>query len=594
MPAVERIDPQRERGRRGAPIRDHASFAQGAPPRGCRCRRRRASSGERSRNRRVGRIRYSMKTVPIVEPGESMDRHAFLEQRPVADFVSWLVEHLPTLPVHLRFARSKFVPGGLDVRVDGIEDVLAHYCWRNEWLDPGTGRRVASQDWATTRSSLHRLSVLLRTSVADGDDARAGAAAREVLRWGGVHSAIPFIRSKVRRRAFCTYLQSLAPLFALAGSQKTDDLHARNVERFDAGMTKVHALFDVTGSPIYDSRVGAALAMLYELFRRDAESTGIRHELLGFPSGQARGAQIRDPGALGFARAPQFYTNQVPRACWARWQVRTGWILREVLGRTAWFDDEPQVDGVSPMAARCHAFEAALFMIGYDLRSLAHASGSGGGTAAAAVSDDMPMVRDEGGNWVPTGHPFGRVLRAYRVYRETEPAHPDPADFEQWLNEPAQAGLDDAFRRNFQAYCFPLGERELDLHERSLEEIRAIAADAEGEGDLTTANHGEPEFVAGDEREQVCFVCAGLTGYCELVETTPDARKQRLIRNGFAGTNHSAGTLMSVGRGVGRHFGLLDDRNRPTARFFGFFGAGFDDFRDRLGVDRDGRDLGPT
>ncbi|KVF78003.1 hypothetical protein WS75_06930 [Burkholderia sp. FL-7-2-10-S1-D7] len=507
-----------------------------------------------------------------------MDRNAFLEGRPVAEFVTWLVEHLPTLPVRLRFAGSRFVPGGLDVRVDGIKNVLAHYCWRSAWIDPDTGQRIESQNWETTRASLQRLGIMLRASVVSGDDGRAGAAAREVLRWGGVSSAISFIQSKVRQRTFCAYLQSLAPLFALDGSQKTDDLHARNVERFDAGMTKVHALFDMTGSPIYDSRVGAALAMLYELFRRDAERIGIRHDLLGFPSGQARGAQVRDPGDLGLARAPQFYTNRVPRACWARWQVRAGWIIRAVLERTTLFADEPHVDGTNPIQARCHAFEAALFMIGYDIRSLTGGDG-------IVVPDDASTAPGEGGNWVPAGHPFSRVLSTYRAYRETEPANPDAEDFKRWLGAPEHAALYRAFRRNFRNYSYPFDEREFDLHVRSLKEIQSIENGSD-QG-LLVANNGEPEFVAGAERVQVCLVCAGLAGYCMLIETTPDARRQRLIKTGFAGTNNSADTLMFVGRVVGRHFGLLDKRNRPTARFFSFFGEGFDDFRDRLGVDRD-------
>ncbi|RQS71938.1 hypothetical protein DID96_11635 [Burkholderia sp. Bp8963] len=524
-----------------------------------------------------------------------MDRKAFLEQSHVAEFVTWLVEHLPTLPVHLRFASSKFVPGGLDIRVNGIEAVLAQYCWRSAWIDPDTERRIESQDWETTRATLQRLSVMLREAVAKGDDERAGAVAREILRWGGVFSAIPFIESKVRQRAFCAYLKSLAPLFALDGSQTTDDLHARNVERFDAGLTKVHALFDTTGSPIYDSRVGAALAMLYELFRRDAERIGVRYDPLGFPSGQARGAQIRNPGDLGFAAAPQFYTNQMPRERWAGWQVRAGWIIRAVLERKALFASEPHVDGADLIAAQCHAFEAALFMIGYDIRSVA-GSGSGVGEGGAIViPDDAPMVPGEGGNFVPTGHPFSKVLGAYCAYRETEPANPDADSFRQWLNAPTHALLYSAFIKNFRAYCFPFGEREFNLHERSLEEIRSIegSGNSNGKGDLIAANYGEPEFVAGDEREQVCLVCAGLAGYCELAETAAGARTQRLIKSGYAGTPKSAATLLSVGRGVGRHFGLLDEQDRPTALFFHFFGDGFDDFRNRMGVDRDGRDLGP-
>jgi hypothetical protein len=51
--------------------------------------------------------------------------------------------------------------------------------------------------------------------------------------------------------------------------------------------------------------------------------------------------------------------------------------------------------------------------------------------------------------------------------------------------------------------------------------------------------------------------------------------------------------LLSTGRSFGRHFGLLDKRNQPTPLFHSFYGDGFEYFRNRLGVDRDGRDTDP-
>ncbi|WP_206132815.1 hypothetical protein [Burkholderia sp. Se-20378] len=517
-----------------------------------------------------------------------MNRHDFVAQRPVADFVTWLAEHLPTLPVHLRFARSKFVPGGLDRRVNGIEAVLANYCWNSAWIDPDTRRRIDSHDWPTTRASLRQLSILLRAAVASGDDDRAGAVAREILRWGGVFGAIPFIESKVRNRTFCAYLQSLELLFALDGPQTTNDLHARNIARFDAGLTKIHALLDTTGSPIYDSRVGAALAMLYEQFRHEAGRAGVQYAPLGFPSGQARGDQIRDPGDLGFAAAPQFYTRRVPAECWARWQVCAGWIIRAVLERTTLFADEPHGDDASSIAARCHAFEAALFMIGYDIRSVT--DGDRGGDVGRPKGEPTVFVRRR--NWVPTGHPFKDTLSTYREHREDGPEIHDANAFRQWLDRPEYATLYKKFRKNFRSYTYPFGERELNLYDRSLKEIKEISDG--GETGLYTANYGEREFIPGDERAQVLLVDAGLTGYCYLADTTREARKHRLIAGGLAGTENSAETLMYVGRSVGRHFRLLDEQDHPTALFFQFFGEGFDDFRQRLRVDRNGRDLGAS
>lgn len=515
-----------------------------------------------------------------------MDRKSFLAQPGVMAFVAWLAERLPTLPVRLRFARSKFVPRGIDTSVSGIEAVLAQYRWRAHWCDPRTGKPVESDDWATTRESLERLGTWLRESVANGDELAAGAAAHEVLRWGGVRGAIPFIESKVRQNAWCVYLKELAPRFALDGEQTLEALHEGNVQRFDSGLTKIHSLLDATGSPIYDSRVGAALAMLYELFRHDAERRGVRHDWLGFPSGQPRGRQIRDPGELGYMASPQFHTPAVKREVWARWQLSAGWIIRATLDRTALFAAEPAGETMSHIAMRCHAFEAALFMIGYDLRSLpddADAVRVGANAHNAAPTPRTNL------NWVPAGHTLPTVLMAYREFRETLPADHGVASLKQWLEKLPQADRYASFRTSFSSYRYPLRETELNLVDRTLKDVQAIAQG--GVMGLDVLTYGELEFVAGDEREQVCFVDAGLAGYCQLISSGPEPSNVRLVRKQFAGTEQSANTLLSVGRSVGRHFGLLDEKNWPTELFHRFYGDGFDYFRNRLGVGRDGQDL---
>ncbi|WP_248554839.1 hypothetical protein [Paraburkholderia terrae] len=496
-------------------------------------------------------------------------------------FVAWLVERLPGLKVRLQFPHSKFVPGGIDAIALGIEDVLTHYRWSATWIDSRTGDNVDSCDWASTRRALERLSAWLRESVANGDELAARAAALAVLRWGGVRGAIPFIERKVRKSAWCAYLNELAPLFVLDGDQTLDALNARKVERFDSGLTKIHALLDVTGSPIYDSRVGAALAMLYEMFRREKGLAKEPPVAARFPSGQARGRQIRNPGDLGlnYAASPQFYTQQVSHADWARWQLRAGWIIRAVLERTTLFANAYEDETARDIATRCHAFEAALFMVGYDLRSLAD-----GEPPIIDGPDGPPLVPEEGGNWVPTSHPFRDVLSAYRAYRETQPADFAMNAFKEWLNGSLATEFYTTFAKNFTSYRYPLGEREFDLVSRSMEDIRLIEAGQE-QG-LYVAYNGEREFIAGDEREQVCLVCAGLTGYCYTSERTADARAERLICTGFAGTENAANTLLTVGRAVGRHFGLLDGNNQPTEFFGRFFSDGFSDFRDRLRGDR--------
>jgi hypothetical protein len=198
--------------------------------------------------------------------------------------------------------------------------------------------------------------------------------------------------------------------------------------------------------------------------------------------------------------------------------------------------------------------------------------------------------------WVPTGHVFNTALKAYLEYREVS-ANSGLDEFEQWLATPPQAVRYQAMAGNFTSYRYPLGERELNITCRSLKDVRLIESGVE-EG-LYLANNGEREFIEADERQQVCLVCAGLAGYCQLINSCvvgvsdANARIKRLVDKGFAGKESTANLLLTTGRSVGRHFGLLDERNWPTEFFHRFFGDGFEYFRNRLGVDRDGRDLDP-
>lgn len=290
-----------------------------------------------------------------------MNREDFLKQKHVDGFAEWLAKRLSILPFRLRVIDSRFVPGGIHADVTGIEAALARYSWNAKWTDRRSGKDIVSCDWPSTRASLGRLSDWLRESVQSGDELATRDAARAVLEWGGVRGALPFIKALSDSQRLCSYLQALAPLFDLVGNHDEADLNERNVLRFDAGLTKIHALLDRSGSPIYDSRVGAAMAMLYRLFQ--TETPALADSQMRFPCGAPRGQQIRNPGKLGFMPAPEFHRN-VSEVEWARWQLRTGWIIREVLSRTSLFASEADI------ASRCHAFEAALFTIGYDLRCM--------------------------------------------------------------------------------------------------------------------------------------------------------------------------------------------------------------------------------
>ena len=486
-----------------------------------------------------------------------MKREQFLAQTEVESFIAWLAANLPTLTFKLRFKASKFVPGGLTADVQGIEQVLEHYRWKASWQDTHQSS-VDSQTWAETQCSLGQLREWLTSAVKKGDEQQALKACLQILRWGGVRGAIPFLHRLAAKGELSSYLKKMGGLMSLDGDNDLNDLDAISVERFDAGLTKIHALLDASGSPIYDSRVGAARGMLYLLFRQQWTESG--KSSLAFPSGAARGSQIRNPGAfLNGLGAPQF--SAIDYAEWARWQVRLGWIIRALLERTGWFSNQ----GALP--ARCHAFEASLFMLGYDLRCFGLTPVTD--PKAAVLEIDAQKNEREGTGWVPTGHPFSQVLKDYLAFRRSG-AIDNKATFVEWLLTNPR-GENPLTRATALGYCFSFTIAEFDLFGRSIEELERIVAGGKDGLCAALATPTLAPFTLGEERVSVCLVDVLITGNAYQRAITEKERTDYLLSAGYAGTENAAKTLMALGRNVGKHFGLLDAQHLPRALFEQFF-----------------------
>lgn len=501
-----------------------------------------------------------------------MNKNEFLQDEDVSRFVDWLVASLPKRAFRLRFSASRFVPGGLNADVVGLEQVLNRYVWRAAWSD--NGEAVRSEDWNTTRNSLHRLRGKLLGALADGESDAMLAACFSVLDWGGVSSARPFLRRKAAHGQLIPYLRGVQEMLALDSGKEIEAIDGGVIERYDAGLTKIHALLDTSGLPIYDSRVGAAISMLYALYRAEAGAdTPLPTSALRFPTGSARGVQIRNPSALAarFPAAPQFYTSMVPDTSWAQNQVRLGWILREVLARTDWFAH----DGAD-LSARCHAFEAALFMLGYDLRCFTD--------GALAPLADMETPRRAPTGWVPTSHTFSTVFSLYADYRQELGARgvlyddAQGAGFVEWWMQRPGHPAEGALR----AYCFPLAATEFDLYERPLDDIVALR-DAFDAGDTALIAGFLGDFaIQADERRHVCLIDAWCVGYLRRKGFNGVHSAEILIAAGFAGTANAAQTLCQVGGNVGRYLKLLDVENQPSQLFHDYFADKLDDLAEQL------------
>jgi hypothetical protein len=310
-----------------------------------------------------------------------MTKASFLADENVDDFVNWLANpsegdfpvirpghaegkkpfSLLTFPICLNIKKSRFVPKGVKEQVKGIEGVLSHYTWKSAGMHKG--------DWSETKTRLTALSVALRAAVGRSHSDTLNAC-RDILKWGGNRNskvgAWPFLAGMATAETLCQYMTVTGASFSLA----TARLSALTppVGLMNAMLTKVHALYALDGLPIYDSRVAAAIASLVEMWRVDTGKSGTPlPPALAFPATAASRTVLRlfpnadHPGVMVYG-APGIITQ------WSSAKVRLGWVMESVLNKLpGLFSDCCKTPS---LADRMHAFEASLFMIGYDVTCL--------------------------------------------------------------------------------------------------------------------------------------------------------------------------------------------------------------------------------
>jgi hypothetical protein len=282
-----------------------------------------------------------------------------------AAFAAYLAEFLPAMQLRLKIPRAARFCGGVDGTFSGIEAVVAAYDWKARWIE-ADGSTIVSQDWASTKLSLARLRRRLRQAAFDpaatNDDFLAAAGA--VLAWGGdrnaAHGAMKFLRDRAAENDLKSYLLQATDALRLDRGEPTK---LGVVREMNSMLSKVHALLADDGLPIYDSRVAFSIAMLAERYGR-VKGLNALPEILRFPTFDAKrhvAAAIAYP--LGEKRI--YYTAANRHAEWSRATWTLGRLIRQVLG-----DNPKLLAAEGDLLARCHAFEAALFMLGYDARCL--------------------------------------------------------------------------------------------------------------------------------------------------------------------------------------------------------------------------------
>ena len=491
-----------------------------------------------------------------------MKKQEFLAQAVVTQFVDWLVDYLPRMNIYLRLKRSAFVRQSVNSHIVGLHNVIEYYQWKSSWGNPVTHQEVLSDDWLTTKQSLAQLRLLLNSSLKNQQQQLALDACLAVLEWGGVlqknKGAAPFLQVLAQQGNLLNYLEQTSRLLGLNKQQDLAQLNNTSIERYDAGLTKIFAILDDAGSPIYDSRVAATASYLSaQFFKLHPDFVQDRH-FLNFPTSAARGEQIRQPERLGqgFLPTPYLYA-QGQSAVWAQYQCKLGWIMQAVLERTSWFETELY------LAARCHALEACFFMVGYDLRGLYQnpiVAPVVNSNHAQTPQAEIDLVIPTATNWVPTVHNFTNTISDYLTFRRLYQGNHYEADFIQRLMQVRNIAHNAA-----SAYCYPLRPQEFNLWHCPIEDLEVIVLG--GREALERALVTHPFELR--RRQLVCLMNAFLVG--QLNGLTLQEKRQQLVDAGCAGTANAAQAILSVGRNVGRHFGLLNG-DQPTAYYQQFFG----------------------
>jgi hypothetical protein len=290
-----------------------------------------------------------------------MDRNAFNASPAVIAFTTWLADRGRTLSICLNIKSSRFVPGGIRAELTGLNALLPHYRWRTPDSKKG--------DWDETRQCLRALGDALKRAIADRKEDEVLEACGRILAWGGNRNsrtgAWPYLSGLHEQGKLAEYLDAARRAFALDGA--LIDESRPQAAKMNSMLTKVHALASADGLPIYDSRVAAAIAALVESWRRDTGRTGdpLPRELV-FPATTADRSVLclfgdaQSPGVMSYAS----HAADETAASWSAAKIRLGWLMSEVLEQAEW------LFRAEDARYRMHAFEASLFMIGYDVACL--------------------------------------------------------------------------------------------------------------------------------------------------------------------------------------------------------------------------------
>lgn len=171
------------------------------------------------------------------------------------------------------------------------------------------------------------------------------------------------------------------------------------------------------------------------------------------------------------------------------------------------------------------------------------------------------------GGQVPSGHAFHKVITLYSTFRNTIGG--DLNDFGNW-----RIRVQGAEPGGVNAFNYPLTQNQLKIATLNNEEVQLLANDSQGR----FARIFLHQWYRCDLQTVFpkCLADVFIVGYLRQQGMDNQELKDQIFALGYAGNADAAAqTLVSVGNGIGRHFGFLGEDGLPTAFFNSFFQKNF-------------------
>jgi hypothetical protein len=285
-----------------------------------------------------------------------MIRNEYVNRLPVNEFIIWIEEKLDNKNAFIHKYTMK--KPAMKWNCSSIYSAYENYYWPFKSQNPINGEIVSGKTFLESLNFLNRMRTGLKESIIRQDIELVRKFCFAILSWGGV---LPRNDKKIIELED-TIIDYFIKVKEILNPEHCNIENSFNNIIMNSGFTKIYSVL-IDDFIIYDGRVGAALGLLVRRFCEEKGIDTIPQELL-FAFGKGRESKPtainrRDP-SLGRYKFPNLQNNPIEHI---RNNIKANWLLKEILLNT-----NSKFNNLDK-SVQMRALEAALFMIGYDVRS---------------------------------------------------------------------------------------------------------------------------------------------------------------------------------------------------------------------------------